>query len=51
MNRQIYQKVGFAIVLIVAGISLPISIISLTREPNITNNNDYYNTYNTYKGL
>jgi hypothetical protein len=44
MNRQIYQKYGFIIALIIAGISLPTSIISLTREPNIINNN-YYNTY------
>jgi hypothetical protein len=38
--------------MVIAGISLPTSIISLTREPNVVNN-DYYNTYynqtyNTY---
>ena len=45
MSRQIYQKYGFIIALIIAGISLPTSIISLTREPTKTTNN-YYNTYN-----
>ncbi|MFX0037482.1 MAG: hypothetical protein ACFE9I_17805 [Candidatus Hermodarchaeota archaeon] len=45
MNRQIYQKYGFIIALIIAVVALPTSIISLTREPN-TINNDYYNTYN-----
>jgi hypothetical protein len=46
MNRQNYQQIGFIIALVIAGVSLPTSIISLTREPNITNNyfNDaYYN--------
>ena len=45
MNRQNYQQIGFIIVLVVAGISLPTSIISLTREPTIINNNYYYDTY------
>lgn len=35
MNRQIYQQYGFVIALVIAGISLPTSIILLTREPNI----------------
>lgn len=35
MNRQIYQQYGFVIALIIAGISLPTSIILLTRETNI----------------
>jgi hypothetical protein len=41
MNRQNYQQIGFIIALVIAGVSLPTSIISLTREPNITH--DYYN--------
>lgn len=45
MSRQIYQKYGFIIALIIAGISLPTSIISLTREPKKTNNNYYTENY------
>lgn len=52
MNRQNYQQIGFIIALVVAGVSLPTSIISLTREPTIINdyfNDAYYNqTYNYY---
>ncbi|KKK41672.1 hypothetical protein LCGC14_0913590 [marine sediment metagenome] len=44
MNRQKYHQYGFVITLIIARISLPTSIISLTSEPNLINNN-YYNTY------
>lgn len=45
MNRQNYQQIGFVIALIIAGVSLPTSIISLTREPTIitnTYNNVFY---------
>jgi hypothetical protein len=44
MNRQNYQQIGFVIALVIAGVSLPTSIISLTRERTIINYN-YYNTY------
>ena len=52
MNRQNYQQIGLIIALAVAGISLPTSIMSLTREPNITNyyNDTYYNYNQTYYG-
>jgi len=47
MNRQNYQQIGFIIALVIAGVSLPTSIIALTREPTIIN--DYFNdTYNYY---
>ena len=47
MNRQNYQQIGVIIALVIAGVSLPTSIISLTREPTIII--DYfYNTYNYY---
>ena len=44
MNRQNYQQYGLILALIVAGVSLPTAVISLTREPTIINHN-YYNTY------
>ncbi|KKL82792.1 hypothetical protein LCGC14_1981230 [marine sediment metagenome] len=57
ISLQKYQQIGFIIALVIAGVSLPTSIISLTREPTIINdyfndayyNQTYYNqTYNYY---
>ena len=54
MSRQIYQKSGLIVALVLAAVSLPIGIIGLTQEPTVIKNyyNDYYNTYNnqTYYG-
>jgi hypothetical protein len=59
MSRENFQKYGLIAALIVAGITLPTSIVSFMREPTIVNNyeqnyNAYYNqTYNynqTYYG-
>ena len=44
MNRQNYHQYELVIVLIIAGVSIPTGIISLTSEPNLINNN-FYNTY------
>lgn len=44
MNRQNYQQNGLVITLIITGILLTTSIITLTRESNIINKS-YYNTY------
>ncbi len=53
MSREIYQKVGLIIALAIAGVSLPTSIILLTREPTVINYNYYYEnnatTINTVK--
>lgn len=48
MSRQIYQKSGLIVALVLAAVSLPVGIIGLTREPkNIENyyTENYY-TYN-----
>jgi len=44
MNRQNYHQYGLVIALIIARVSIPTSIISLTSELNLINNN-YYNIY------
>ena len=53
MSKQIYQKIGVIAALIIAGISLPTSVITFLRPPGTTTvvNNYYYNntvveTYN-----
>ena len=45
MSRQVYQKYGYIVALIIAGIALPTSIVSLTMNPTPVHHN-YYNTYN-----
>ena len=44
MNRQNYQQYGLIIAIIVAGVSLPLGIVGITREPIV---NNYY-TENYY---
>jgi hypothetical protein len=50
--RQNLQQIGLILAILVASVSLPTAIISLTREPVINNNyNTDYNFYNqTYIG-
>ena len=51
MSREIFQKYGFIVALVIAGITLPTSIISFMREPTTTNNyyeeNYYYENNET----
>ena len=46
MSREIYQKVGLILALVIAGVSLPTSLLSFMREPIINNNQTYYIYYN-----
>ena len=48
MSREMYQKTGLIIALVIAGISMSTSIVSFMREPVINNNyeNNYYVYYN-----
>ena len=50
MSREIYQKYGIIIALVIAGITLPTSIITFMREPKINNyyeENYYYGNNET----
>ena len=50
MSRQIYQKSGLIVALIISAVSLPIGIIGFTREPKVVENyfNEYYYYNQTY---
>jgi len=47
MNRKEIQSIGLVVALILAGISLPIGIISFNQPPINYISNHYYNYYNT----
>jgi len=38
MSRQIYQKPGLIVALVLAALTLPIGIIGFTREPTVIEN-------------